>query len=181
MNGTETVAWRYGVPTYKGGAMAWFVPTASGDPEHAVAFFDLMYNDPVVANLVINGIEGENYVLDGELAKYPDGADTASNSYSRQTWAWPNQQIGYDWTNGLYYLTKTKYYTIQVLLNAMRQDLQVLLTSSFSGASNVDITSMPSTSIKMAIAVVGAIPVLCIYPFIQKYFVKGITVGAVKG
>ncbi len=86
-----------------------------------------------------------------------------------------------DWTNGLYYLTKTKYYTIQVLLNAMLQDLQVLLTSSFSGASNVDITSMPSTSIKMAIAVVGAIPVLCIYPFFQKYFVKGITVGAVKG
>ncbi len=97
MNGTETVAWRYGVPTYTGGAMAWFVPTASGDPERAVAFFDLMYNDPVVANLVINGIEGENYVLDGELAKYPDGADAASNSYSRQAWAWPNQQIGYFW------------------------------------------------------------------------------------
>ncbi len=86
-----------------------------------------------------------------------------------------------DWTNGLYYLTKTKYYTIQVLLNAMLRDLQVLLTSSFSGAANVDVSSMPSTSIKMAIAVVGAIPVLCIYPFFQKYFVKGITVGAVKG
>ncbi len=86
-----------------------------------------------------------------------------------------------DWTNGLYYLTKTKYYTIQVLLNAMLRDLQVLLPSSFSGAANVDVSSMPSTSIKMAIAVVGAIPVLCIYPFFQKYFVKGITVGAVKG
>ncbi|MCI8895761.1 MAG: carbohydrate ABC transporter permease [Lachnospiraceae bacterium] len=86
-----------------------------------------------------------------------------------------------DWTNGLYYLTNKKFYTIQVLLNAMLQDLQVLLSSSFSGASNVDVSSMPSTSIKMAIAVVGAIPVLCIYPFFQKYFVKGITVGAVKG
>lgn len=86
-----------------------------------------------------------------------------------------------DWTNGLYYLTNKKFYTIQVLLNAMLQDLQVLLSSSFSGASNVDVSSMPSTSIKMAIAVVGAIPVLCMYPFFQKYFVKGITVGAVKG
>ena len=86
-----------------------------------------------------------------------------------------------DWTNGLYYLTNKKFYTIQVLLNAMLQDLQVLLSSSFSGASNVDVSSMPSTSIKMAIAVVGASPVLCIYPFFQKYFVKGITVGAVKG
>lgn len=86
-----------------------------------------------------------------------------------------------DWMNGLYYLTKTKYYTIQVLLNAMLQDLQVLLSSSSAAASNVDLSAMPSTSIKMAIAVVGAIPVLCIYPFFQKYFVKGITIGAVKG
>lgn len=84
-----------------------------------------------------------------------------------------------DWMNGLYYLTKTKYYTIQVLLNAMLQDLQTLLSSSIG--ANVDTSSMPSTSIKMAIAVVGAVPVLCIYPFFQKYFVKGITIGAVKG
>ncbi|MBB5266046.1 putative aldouronate transport system permease protein [Catenibacillus scindens] len=84
-----------------------------------------------------------------------------------------------DWMNGLYYLTQKKYYTIQVLLNNMLQDLQVLLSSSFS--ANVDMSSMPSTSIKMAIAVVGALPVLCIYPFFQRYFVKGITIGAVKG
>ena len=84
-----------------------------------------------------------------------------------------------DWMNGLYYLTKTKYYTIQVLLNAMLQDLQTLLSSSIG--ANVDVSSMPSTSIKMAIAVVGAVPVLCSYPFFQKYFVKGITIGAVKG
>ncbi len=85
-----------------------------------------------------------------------------------------------DWMNGLYYLTQKKYYTIQVLLNNMLQDLQVLLTNS-SAASNVDMSSMPSTSIKMAIAVVGAVPILVIYPFFQRYFVKGITIGAVKG
>ena len=79
-----------------------------------------------------------------------------------------------DWMNGLYYLTQKKYYTIQVLLTNMLQDLQVLLSS-------VDMSSMPSTSIKMAIAVVGAVPILCIYPFFQRYFVKGITIGAVKG
>lgn len=84
-----------------------------------------------------------------------------------------------DWMNGLYYLTQKKYYTIQVLLTNMLQDLQVLLSSSV--ASNVDMSSMPSTSIKMAIAVVGAVPILCIYPFFQRYFVKGITIGAVKG
>ena len=41
--------------------------------------------------------------------------------------------------------------------------------------------NMPSTGIKMAIAVVGVLPVLVVYPFFQKYFVKGITIGAVKG
>lgn len=86
-----------------------------------------------------------------------------------------------DWMNGLYYLTKTKYYTIQVLLNAMLQDLQVLLSTTSSAASNMDMSTMPSIGIKMAIAVVGALPVLCVYPFFQKYFVKGITIGAVKG
>ncbi|MCI9151358.1 MAG: DUF3502 domain-containing protein [Lachnospiraceae bacterium] len=98
MNGTETVAWRYGTPTYTGSAIGWFVPTASGDPERAVAFWDMMYSDPVVANLVVNGIEGENYVFADEanqIVKYPEGED--GSSYSRQAWAWPNQQITYFW------------------------------------------------------------------------------------
>lgn len=43
------------------------------------------------------------------------------------------------------------------------------------------VAAMPSTGIRMAIAVVGVIPVLVIYPFFQKYFVKGIVVGGVKG
>ena len=40
---------------------------------------------------------------------------------------------------------------------------------------------LPSTSCKMAIAVAGALPVLAVYPFFQRYFVKGIAIGAVKG
>lgn len=100
INGTETVAWRYGTPTYIGGQVAWFVPTASGDPERAVAFFDMMYNNPEVANLVINGIEGENYVLkEGEegIITYPEGVDASNTTYTRLAWSWPNQQIGYFW------------------------------------------------------------------------------------
>ena len=46
---------------------------------------------------MINGLEGENYVLEGEIAKYPDGVDGSNSSYSRQAWAWPNQQISYFW------------------------------------------------------------------------------------
>jgi multiple sugar transport system permease protein/putative aldouronate transport system permease protein len=54
------------------------------------------------------------------------------------------------------------------------------LRNSVAG-SNVSITELPSNTLKMASAVVATGPILLIYPFIQKYFVSGITVGAVKG
>ena len=87
-----------------------------------------------------------------------------------------------DWKNGLYYLQQNKsLYSIQVLLNDMLRDVQAL-KSGMDSASAAEISqTMPSTGIKMAIAVVGVLPVLVVYPFFQKYFVKGITVGAVKG
>lgn len=92
--------------------------------------------------------------------------------------------LGYwnDWLNGLYYVSSDKMYSIQVVLNKMLLD--ALFT--FSGqASKMNMTSTgtvtPTTSIKMAVAVLGALPILIIYPFFQKYFVKGITIGAVKG
>lgn len=87
-----------------------------------------------------------------------------------------------DWKNGLYYLQRNKaLYSIQVLLNDMLRDVQAL-KSGLDAASAAEITqNMPSVGIKMAIAVVGVLPVLIVYPFFQKYFVKGITIGAVKG
>ncbi len=93
--------------------------------------------------------------------------------------------IGYwnDWTNGLYYVTKPDLYSLQNLLNRILQDVQFLSSSTVSQASggNAAMTEMPSVSIRMAISVVGILPILVLYPFFQKYFVKGITVGAVKG
>ena len=41
--------------------------------------------------------------------------------------------------------------------------------------------SMPQESVRMAIAFVVAVPIACVYPFFQKYFISGLTVGAVKG
>lgn len=86
-----------------------------------------------------------------------------------------------DWTNGLYYINKDSMYSIQTLLNRMLMDVQFLISNAQSGAAiNQDIV-LPSTGIKMAIAVMGALPVLVVYPFFQKYFIKGIIIGAVKG
>lgn len=86
-----------------------------------------------------------------------------------------------DWTNALYYIRdKKEYWGVQSLLNKMITDIQYLASNPNAG-SHVDMSNMPSASIRMAIAFVGILPILCIFPFLQKYFAKGIAVGAVKG
>ena len=58
---------------------------------------------------------------------------------------------------------------------------RVAVSSSRAGAGNAIMAQLPSTGLKMAVAVLGAAPMLMLFPFFMKYFVKGITVGAVKG
>lgn len=86
-----------------------------------------------------------------------------------------------DWTNGLYYITKqTNLYTIQNLLNKMISDLNFLSNASMAGISS-EATKVPSTGVQMAIAFVAILPILLVFPFLQKYYSKGIALGAVKG
>ncbi|RKN84948.1 carbohydrate ABC transporter permease [Paenibacillus ginsengarvi] len=86
-----------------------------------------------------------------------------------------------DWRNGLYYLTDPSLFSVQNMLNTMLQDVRFLASGAAGSNASEIAANMPSVGIKMAIAVVGALPIMIIYPFFQKYFVKGITVGAVKG
>lgn len=88
-----------------------------------------------------------------------------------------------DWTNGLYYITDTNLYSIQNLLNRLMQNIEYLKSGSSitSAVGNIDTSSMPTTSMRMAIAVVAVLPIIIVFPFIQKYFIKGVIVGAVKG
>lgn len=85
-----------------------------------------------------------------------------------------------DWTNALYYVNNRDLWGIQSLLNEMMMNIQYLSQNSNVG-SQVDLSALPSTSVRMAIAFIGVLPVLCVFPFLQKYFAKGIAVGAVKG
>lgn len=85
-----------------------------------------------------------------------------------------------DWTNGLYYINDPELYSIQTLLNKMIQDLQAIQANSAAGAAGAG-AAIPQVSVRMAIAFVALIPILLIYPFLQKYFAKGIALGAVKG
>ena len=85
-----------------------------------------------------------------------------------------------DWTNSLYYVNKAYLFSVQAILNNMLTNIQFLSEHPDLGNSSA-MQSVPSVGIRMAIAVVGAIPILLIYPFFQKYFVKGIVVGGIKG
>lgn len=95
------------------------------------------------------------------------------------------QTIGYwnDWFNGLIYITESRLFSLQNLLN------RILLNAQFiqSNASSMNMTEIssgakiPMETIRMAMAVIGVVPLLCAYPFFQKYFVKGLVIGAVKG
>ena len=90
--------------------------------------------------------------------------------------------MGYwnDWNNGYVYIsTNTKLYSIQNLLNRMQQNLQFIVANGAgTGASTSDI---PSEGIRMAISVLGIVPIMIVYPWMQRFFIKGITLGGVKG
>lgn len=87
-----------------------------------------------------------------------------------------------DWMNGYVYLTDaTDLYTIQNLLNRMIQNIQYLTSSTSISDANSGLSTIPSVSVRMSLAVLGILPIIVIYPFIQNNFVKGITLGGVKG
>jgi len=86
-----------------------------------------------------------------------------------------------DWTNGLYFITRNKdVYNVQNLLNTMVSNIQYLASSSNSNVTSAA-AAIPSTAIQMSIAFVAILPIMLIFPFFQKYYTKGLTLGGVKG
>ena len=86
-----------------------------------------------------------------------------------------------DWTNGLYYITNPELYGIQNLLIRIMNNIQFLKSGSNAALLGGQTVELPGTSVRMAMAVIGILPILIIFPFVQKYFVKGVVLGAVKG
>ena len=84
-----------------------------------------------------------------------------------------------NWTNGIYFLTtRTDLYGIQNYLNDV-MNKAAFLQSHTTGA--ISVRDIPNIGVRMAVAVVAVVPLLVLYPFFQKYFVKGVTLGSVKG
>lgn len=89
--------------------------------------------------------------------------------------------LGYwnDWYNAMLYISDTDKYPLQYLLYSMLQKTQAL--ANLAGKANIPFVELPGNAMKLAMAVVTCGPSLLVYPFVQKYFVKGVTIGSVKG
>lgn len=87
-----------------------------------------------------------------------------------------------DWFQSALYISNPKLVSLQALLNNMMKSLDYIANNPSAGLSLQQYrNSMPSESVRMAIAIVIVIPIACAYPFFQKYFISGLTIGAVKG
>lgn len=84
-----------------------------------------------------------------------------------------------DWYNAMLYINTADKYPLQYMLYDLLNQAQSL--ARIAAQSGVQVENLPTNTIKLAMAVVATGPILLLYPFVQKYFVKGITVGSVKG
>ncbi|MGC6590337.1 carbohydrate ABC transporter permease [Paenibacillus sp. Dod16] len=88
-----------------------------------------------------------------------------------------------DWFQSMLYIDNQNLYSLQALLNSLMSNVDALAKNAASmGVSYAMlVATMPKESARMAVAILIVLPVAFAYPFFQKYFISGLTVGAVKG
>ncbi len=91
--------------------------------------------------------------------------------------------IGYwnDWYLSSIFISTPQKYELQYYLYNMINGAESLAQLATNSSISANTNSMPTETVKLAMAVLATGPVILFYPFVQKYFVQGITVGAVKG
>ncbi|WP_318753934.1 carbohydrate ABC transporter permease [Globicatella sp. PHS-GS-PNBC-21-1553] len=89
--------------------------------------------------------------------------------------------IGYwnDWFNALLYITKTNLYPLQYVLMNIQSNIDYMLDNAGLGI-NISQLNIPKEATRMALVVIATLPIAVSYPFFQKYFISGLTIGGVK-
>lgn len=85
-----------------------------------------------------------------------------------------------DWNTALLYITDDNLVSLQYLLQKIMQNIQLIQNSDFA-LNMATGNEIPAETVRMAMVVIVAGPALIVFPFFQKFFVKGLTVGSVKG
>jgi len=87
-----------------------------------------------------------------------------------------------EWFNALLFIDNQNMVPLQLLLIRMLNSMEVLKLNLFQlGIPNLDLNSLPTMSARMSMVIIAAGPMLFIFPFFQRYFVQGLTVGSLKG
>lgn len=89
-----------------------------------------------------------------------------------------------DWYNAMLYIKDTDKYPLQYFLYQQVNDIEAykrLITAGTVSSSVISSMSLPTQTLKLALTIVVTGPIVLAYPIVQKYFVQGITIGAVKG
>lgn len=91
--------------------------------------------------------------------------------------------LGYwnDWWHGLMLIERQELQPLQMLLRSVVSNIQFLQTADPSPEIQALMASIPGDGLKMALVIVTTGPIILLYPFVQRFFVKGIMVGSVKG
>jgi len=86
-----------------------------------------------------------------------------------------------DWFQASLYIQDKNLQTLQSMLNKIQENIEYIANNPYGGLSLQQYKmSMPTESVRMAIAIIIIVPIACTYPFFQKYFISGLTVGSVK-
>ena len=86
-----------------------------------------------------------------------------------------------DWWNAIMLVDDKKLYPLQYLLLQLKSQIQMIKDMQEMMGGSIPGQKAPSESLKMATSIITIGPIVLLYPFLQKYFVKGLVVGAVKG
>ena len=84
-----------------------------------------------------------------------------------------------DWYTSFLFITNPRYYQLQYYLYRMINSAEI--SQRYAQIYGISISELPTETMKMAMTIVVIGPIIFLYPFLQKYFVKGLTIGAVKG
>lgn len=175
---------------FSGGILPWYILTTKyyGLQNNIFALFI-----PYGMNVFFMFILKSNFKAVPEELVEAAKIDGASNSRIFVAIALPLAKVGLvtiilfmalqywnDFHLSLYLITKTELYTVQKLLYNMMANISALLSGSKSVTAAAHV-KIPSNTARMVMTMLTVIPVAGIYPFAQKYFIKGVTIGAVKG
>ena len=86
-----------------------------------------------------------------------------------------------DWLTPMLFITNNKLYTLSFLLQNMMNNIQEMMNNAAESGVASQMENLPTEGARMALCMVAVAPMLVAYPFFQKYFIQGMTVGSVKG